>query len=167
MLKEIQQLYDYNRWANHRILDATSKLSAEEFTKDLRNSFPSIRDTLVHILGGEWIWLTRWNGISPTGFPDTWDTSTHEALRKQWQEVERDQTAFLSGLTEQSLNKVIAYRNTAGNPFANPLWQMMRHVVNHSTYHRGQVTTMLRQLSAEAVATDLIVFYREKSKTGE
>ncbi len=50
MLKEIQQLYDYNRWANHRILDATSKLSAEEFTKDLRNSFPSIRDTLVHIL---------------------------------------------------------------------------------------------------------------------
>jgi uncharacterized damage-inducible protein DinB len=165
MLKEIQELYDYNRWANHRILDATAKLSQEQFTKDLRSSFPSIRDTLVHILSGEWIWLTRWKGNSPTGFPDTWDTLTREGLRKQWQEVERDQTAFLADLTEESLNRVIAYRNTAGQPFANPLWQMMRHVVNHSTYHRGQVTTMLRQLGAETVATDLILFFRERSKT--
>jgi uncharacterized damage-inducible protein DinB len=161
MLKEIQELFEYNRWANQRILDATSKLSPKEFNRDLRNSFPSIKDTLVHILSAEWIWLTRWQGASPTGIPDSWKLTTHEAIRKQWLEVERDQSAFVSGLTNDSLNRVISYRNTAGQPFANPLWQMMRHVVNHSSYHRGQVTTMLRQLDAEAVATDLILFYRE------
>ncbi len=165
MLKEIQELYEYNRWANHRILEAASKLSADSFNKDLRNSFPSIRDTLAHILAAEWIWLTRWKGASPTGMPDSWDLTTHETLRKQWLEVERDQTAFVSGLTNGSLKSVINYRNTAGQPFANPLWQMMRHVVNHSTYHRGQVITMLRQLDADTVATDLILFFREKSKT--
>ncbi|HEX9652931.1 MAG TPA: DinB family protein, partial [bacterium] len=127
------------------------------------NSFPSIRETLVHMLSAEWIWLTRWNGSSPTGMPESWELSTHASLRRQWLEAEREQTTFVSGLTEDALNKVISYRNTAGQPFANPLWQMMRHVVNHSTYHRGQVTTMLRQLGAEAVATDLIVFFREKS----
>lgn len=53
MLREIQELFEYNSWANHRILDATSKLSSEEFSRDLRNSFPSIKDTLVHILSAE------------------------------------------------------------------------------------------------------------------
>jgi len=162
VIKEMQGLYEYNRWANRRILEAASKLSEEEFNKDLHNSFPSIRDTLAHILAGEWIWLTRWNGASPTGTPDSWDLSTFEALRMQWQEVQKDQIAFVSSLTDDALDQVIAYRNTAGEPFSNPLWQMMRHVVNHSTYHRGQVTTMLRQLGAQAVATDLIVYYREK-----
>lgn len=163
MVKEIQELFEYNRWANRRILDATSQLTEQEFAQDLGSSFPSIQETLAHILSAEWIWLTRWQGTSPRGMPDSWELSTHEALRAQWNEVEKDQSNFVSQLTEDSLVKVIAYKDTSGNSFSNPLWQMMRHVVNHSTYHRGQVTTMLRQLGAEAVATDLIRFYREKS----
>lgn len=112
---EIQELYAYNRWANAEALDAASALSEPQFTRDLGNSFPSVRDTLVHILAAEWIWLSRWQGISPNGMPDGWASS--------------------------------GYRE-----------QMLRHVVNHSTYHRGQIATMLRQLGAKAASTDLIIF---------
>ncbi|MBI4544743.1 MAG: DinB family protein [Gemmatimonadetes bacterium] len=164
MVEEICELYEFNRWANARVLEATAGLSGEQFTKDLRSSFTSVRDTLVHILGAEWIWLSRWKGVSPGGLPAAWEFPTWEAVRDRWREVETEQTAFVAGLVEESLQQVIAYRNTKGEPFAYPLWQMLRHVVNHSTYHRGQVITMLRQLGAAAVATDLLRFYDEKSR---
>ena len=168
MVDEIRELYAYNRWANHRMLDAASSLSVDAFTRDLGSSFPSVRATLVHILASEWMWLSRWRGESPSGFPEGWGDSTFDALRARWSEVERDQQAFVSELTEEAVGRSVAYRNTRGEPFEQPLAQMLRHVINHSTYHRGQVTTMLRQLGAETVATDLIRFYREgaTSSTG-
>lgn len=63
--KDFQILYDYNRWANARVHDAVAKLTAEQYTHDLSNSFLSVRDTLTHILAAEWIWLKRWQGESP------------------------------------------------------------------------------------------------------
>jgi uncharacterized damage-inducible protein DinB len=161
-IQGIKDLYAYNRWANHRVLDATSRLSPEAFTKDLGSSFPSVRDTLVHIVSAEWVWLSRWRGNSPSGVPDSWDVSTFEAVRANWAAVERDQEAFISGLTREALGQKLAYRNTRGEAFEQPLWQMLRHVVNHSTYHRGQVVTLLRQVGAEVVSTDLILFYRTR-----
>lgn len=166
MVGEIEELYAYNRWANRRLLDAVSRLGPGEYTRDLGSSFPSIHETLVHILSAEWVWLSRWRGQSPAGIPDSWDVTTFGGLRAQWAEVERDQRAFVSELTEDALGRSIAYRNTKGEPFEQPLARMLRHVVNHSTYHRGQVVTMLRQLGAEATATDLILFCRERSAEG-
>lgn len=162
MVEEIRQLYAYNRWANRRILGAAARLGPKELGRDLGNSFPSIRDTLAHVLGAEWIWLSRWQGVSPSGPPASWDLSTIEALRARWTEVEREQEAFIVALTDDALGRMITYRNLKGDTFTGPLWQMLRHVVNHSTYHRAQVVTMLRQLGAEAVGTDLIQFYREE-----
>lgn len=161
MIEEILELYAYNRWANHRVLEATGKLGAEQFSRDLHSSFPSVRDTLVHMLGAEWVWLERWKGTSPTGLPGRSDLSTHEAIRARWREVEHGQLEFLEQVSDEQLLQDLAYRNTAGKPFVQPLWQVLRHVVNHASYHRGQVTTMLRQLAAEPVTTDLVVFYRE------
>jgi len=92
--------------------------------------------------------------------PAGWKESSYEELRNRWEEVEGEQSAFLSKLDEGSLRQVIRYRNTAGEPFESSLSRMLRHVVNHSTYHRGQVVTMLRQVGAEAPATDLILFFR-------
>lgn len=77
--------------------------------------------------------------------------------------MEADRQLYLESLTEAELDEGIAYRNTKGQPFAYPLRQILRHVVNHSTYHRGQVTTMLRQLRTEPVSTDLLVYYDEKT----
>jgi uncharacterized damage-inducible protein DinB len=85
-------------------------------------------------------------------------------LKTKWAEVENEQTDFVNSLTDESLERVIAYTNTNGEVWQYSLGMMMQHVVNHSSYHRGQVTTMLRQLGAEAVPLDFLVFIDEKSK---
>ena len=162
MIEEVRELYAYNRWANDRILEAVAMLDAEAFGRDLGSSFPSVRDTLVHVLGAEWVWLSRWQGTSPTGLPGGWKLTTLAEVRSRWAEVTRDQLAFVAGLKEADLTVAVSYRNTRGESFTNTMGQMLRHVVNHSSYHRGQVVTMLRQLGAEAVSTDLIKFYREQ-----
>jgi uncharacterized damage-inducible protein DinB len=162
-MDEMRDLYAYNRWANRRVLDAAARLSPEQLSRDLGSSFPSVRETLAHVLAAEWVWLTRWRGSSPPGLPESWDLSSLEVVRAQWAEVEADQRAFVEGLDEAALDRVVAYRDTRGTPYENPLGQLLRHVVNHSTYHRGQVITMLRQLGAEAVATDYVVYLRERA----
>jgi len=160
--KDFQTLYDYNRWANARVCDAVAKLTAEQYKRDLSNSFHSVRDTLTHILAAEWIWLRRWQGESPKALLAPADFPDLAALRTKWMEVERERTAFVNNLTDELLNAPISYLNLKGEKWTYPLWQMLQHLVNHSTYHRGQVTTMLRQLGAEPAATDFLLFFDEK-----
>ncbi len=162
--QDFQYLYDYNRWANRRILETVSKLSAEQFTRDLHSSHSSVRDTLTHVLAAEWIWLERWKGTSPGALLNPAEFGTFSTLESKWVEVERDYVEFLDGLSDESLGKVISYRNTKGEDWAYPLVQMMQHVVNHSTYHRGQVTTLMRQLGAEVRSVDLLIFMDEKGR---
>jgi uncharacterized damage-inducible protein DinB len=163
MPHEIQQLYAYNRWANRRVLAPAAALSAEERGRDLGSSFPSLQATLAHVLGAEWIWLERWNGRSPSGLPGDWDLSEWPALERRWNEVEAAQARFVAALAEPDLQRAVDYRTTDGTPYVAPLGQLLRHVVNHSTYHRGQVVTMLRQLGAAAPSTDLVLYHREQS----
>jgi uncharacterized damage-inducible protein DinB len=157
-IAEVQQLFAYNRWANDRILSAASALSAEQFSRDLASSFPSVAATLAHILAAEWIWLARWNGASPDGLPDVWSNDTHSQLVQRWRLHEAAQSQFLDSLDAARLVAPLSYRNTKGDSFTVPLEQLVRHVINHSTYHRGQVTTMLRQLGVPAPATDYVLY---------
>ena len=156
--QDIEYLYKYNRWANARVLDAVSKLTPEQFSRDLQSSHRSVRDTVAHILAAEWIWLERWKGVSPNALLIPGDFPTVESLRTRFAVVEGDYVEFISGVTDASLATVIAYTNTRGEEYAYPLGQMLQHVMNHSSYHRGQVTTMLRQLGAEVNPVDLLVF---------
>ena len=160
---DIAYLYGYNRWANSIILDTVSKLAAEDLTRDLHSSHRSVRDTLAHVLAAEWIWLERWKGVSPKALLNPADFPTIESLRTRWAEVERGYTEFISGMSDESLTTVIKYTNTRGEEWAYPLEQMMQHVMNHSSYHRGQVVTMLRQLGAAVKPVDLLV-YMDKSR---
>lgn len=162
MIAEIKELFEYDAWANTRIFDAVAKLTPDEFTRDLKSSFPSVRETLLHMISAEWIWLSRWKGSSPPVAPKEWDTSSCAALRAIWANVDKDVRTMVKTLDEAGLQRVLTYKNTAGKEFSNPMWQILRHMVNHASYHRGQVTTMLRQLGKDAVGTDLILFYREK-----
>lgn len=163
-LERMRALYEFNRWANGKMLEAVDKLTEEQFTKDLQNSFPSVQDTLVHIMGAEWLWLERWKGNSPKSILPPTDFPTVSSIRKQWREIQHGQAEFISGVSEESLKKVVAYVNLKGERWAYPLWQMLQHLVNHSTYHRGQITTMLRQLGAKPVATDYLIFHERSSK---
>jgi uncharacterized damage-inducible protein DinB len=161
--EEIQQLYDYNAWANHRALSAAEKLSPEQFTRSVASSFSSVRDTLVHICAAEWIWLERFQGRSPSGLPDLARFQDVPSLREHWLPQEQRLLGFVCGLTLSELEREFEYKTLKFGVNRNPLWQSLLHVVNHGTYHRGQVTTLLRQLGAEPVLTDLIYFYRERS----
>ena len=161
--EDVRVLYEYNRWANNRVLDSCAALSAEEFTRELRSSFSSVRDTLVHIMGVEWLWLERWNGRMPTGFLASKDLPDLHSIRQRWAEIGGRVLSFATSIKAEDLTLVHSIRTTKGEPYTHPLWEMMQHLVNHGTYHRGQVTTMLRQLNAKPLATDLIFFHRQRS----
>jgi len=161
---DVESLCKYNNWANDRMLDCASKLTTEQFTTDLQSSHRSVRDTLAHILAAEWIWLERWKGTSPPSLLNPTDFPSVESLETRWRQVEADYAAFVGTLTDESLGAQITYTNTKGEQWTYPLGQMLQHVMNHSTYHRGQVTTMLRQLGASVNPVDLLVFMDVKSE---
>ena len=156
-------LFAYDAWANRRMLDACAALAPEQFTRDLGSSFRSVRDTLAHIMGAEWLWLERFRGRSLASLPSADQFPDLVSLRARWTQVERDLLSYVDGLSAADLERSFDYRDTKGNPHSNLLWQTLQHLANHGTYHRGQVTTLLRQLGAKPVGTDLIGFYRERA----
>jgi uncharacterized damage-inducible protein DinB len=165
---DIRLLYEYDRWANDRVIQYVSALTPEQFTRDLGGAFQSVRHTLVHIAGGEWIWLRYWKADSlnvpfvselqkrrdklfaPELYP------TIAAAEAKWREVEKEQIAFVESVTDESLNRMLPFRTTHVS-----LAHLMQHVANHSTYHRGQIALMMRQFNAEPLATDFHVFLIE------
>ena len=171
---DIQLLYEYDRWANHRALQAASALTAEQFTRDLGGSFPSVRETLLHVIRGEWMWMQYWKATSrgpefladlkkraealfdPSGYSDVL------TVRSKWAEIEAEQIAFVDGLTDATLQQEVPFRNTQAR-----LAHLMQHLANHSTYHRGQVATMLRQMGAVPAPTDFHEFLLEKRRAAE
>jgi uncharacterized damage-inducible protein DinB len=155
---DIEYIYKYNRWANAAIFDAAAKLTPEQFTRDLQSSHCSVRDTLAHILAAEWIWLERWKGVSPKTLLDPADFPTVESVRAALRKVEEERDDFVANLSDESLAESLTYTNTRGEQWTYTFGQMLQHVAHHSTYHRGQVTTMLRQLGAEPAPVDLLVW---------
>lgn len=162
---DVRTLVDFNYWARDRMLAAVEALSPEQYTKDMGNSFKSLRDTLVHMYSAEWVWLTRWQGASPTA-PIPFDRFANLAeLAAAWRELESQIRSLVDGLDAAGLEREHDYRLMNGQPGRSVFWHMLQHVVNHGTYHRGQVVTMLRQLGLPpGKSTDLIAFYRERPR---
>lgn len=162
-LDDLRTLLDYHYWARDRMLDAAELLTQEQLTCNLGNSFGSVRDTIAHMYAAEWAWYSRWQGESPAGPLPLDRFADLPAIRRAWAEQEARVRGFVEALGEGGLSRVFEYRLLSGQPGASAFWQMLQHVVNHATYHRGQVTTMLRQLgAAPPKSTDLIAFYRER-----
>jgi len=129
---------------------------------DRGNSFKSIRDTVAHILGAEIVWYSRWHGQS-VKLPSADQYPTVESLRTAWMAHEQKVRSFVDALGADEVNRMFEYTLFNGTPGATPFAHMLQHVVNHATYHRGQVTTMLRQMgAAPPKSMDLIAFYRER-----
>src|SRR5438034_5280678 len=161
---DLQTLLDYHYWARDRMLAALDPLTAQQYTRDLGSSFRSIRDTAVHIYAAEWAWHSRWLGQSPTALLKAETIPDVAALRRTWEEHEAKMHAFVEQMGEAGIDRVIEYKLLSGDPGASPFWQMLQHVVNHASYHRGQVTTMLRQIGAAVPKPmDMIAFYRAEA----
>ncbi|HUR39186.1 MAG TPA: DinB family protein [Planctomycetota bacterium] len=164
MLETVRLLVDYTSWADARMLEAVSKLTPEQWTRDLGSSLKSVRDTAVHIASAQGIWLQRWKGESPQGMWAAAEYPTQTSLRERWEPQTRELASFAAAQDEESLAKPLHYRNLKGASITHPLGPLMIHVANHSTYHRGQVTTLLRQLGAQPVSTDFVLYSLEKAK---
>jgi uncharacterized damage-inducible protein DinB len=157
---QIQLLYGYNRWANSRLVAAASTLPPALLGRDLTPRHHSAWRTLQHILWGDWLWLGRWQERSPAGL-NPLECSDLESLRLRWAEIEREQVEFLERLNPADLERPVSYENPPGTRWTYPLAAMLQHVVNHSTYHRGQLAAMLRQLGTVPSPTDYLVFLDE------
>lgn len=156
------RLIDYTEWANRRVIRVAATLTVDDFKRDLGSSHGGVRGTLAHMLGAEWIWLERFKGISPDKLIDEGEFPDVLALRTRWKAIEQHRRSWFQNLDEGAVSATIKYRSLKGKPFKAPLWQLLQHVANHSTYHRGQVVTLLRQLGAKAVGTDMVAWDRER-----
>jgi uncharacterized damage-inducible protein DinB len=164
-LQELDTLLDYHYWARDRILSATAKLTPDDFTRDLGSSFRSVRDTLVHVYAAEWIWCARWRGESPASMPQSGEFADVASLGRAWSELEVAMRDVLARYGREGTDTLIEYRDTRGTVFRQIYWKMLQHVVNHASYHRGQVTSMIRQLgAAPPESMDLITFYRHRDQ---
>lgn len=142
-LELVRSLYRYSAWANTRILDTAVALDRARFVAAAGPAGESIRDTLVHTLGAQWLYLERWQGRSPRALPAPDDFAALDAVRARWDEIEHATAAFVAALTDVRLAAVVEYENFEGQRWAYPLWQQMLHQINHATQHRSEAALML------------------------
>ena len=154
----------YNQWANRRLYEAAARLSDADYRLDRRAFFGSIHRTLNHILVTDRIWLSRLTAADPTTAPARLDEVLYESLAelRRAREAEDQRIIELIGTYSPELLTVdLTYRNPRGKEFRQPLWQVLDHLFNHQTHHRGQVHAMISQAGAEAPSLDLIAYLRE------
>lgn len=162
-LAYLQTLLDYHYWARDIVLDAVTDIPREKFTQPVDSSFKSLRDTVAHIYAADFVWFQRWVGRAPQGliaydrFPDP------TSIRTAWKDLETETRQFVTNLGEDGINKRFDYNLLSGAADTAPFWEMLVHVVNHASYHRGQVTTLMRQLGVHPPKpTDMIAFFRTR-----
>jgi uncharacterized damage-inducible protein DinB len=162
--EDLARLFEYNVWANHRLMRAAATLSVDDFKRDrLGASHGGVRGTLAHIMAAEWIWLERWKGVSPSRLLDEGEFADVVALRDRWALIEGHREEWFRPLREDSLAETVRYRNTEGVAQEAPLWMLVQHVLNHSTYHRGQDSLLLRAAGARPGSTDLVFWDRARA----
>ena len=162
-------MFDYNAWANERVCSAAAAAPSADFLRPTGSTGTSLRDTLVHIVWSEWIWLQRWTGVTdlvfqPADFPQAppglvfraEDFPDVAAIHARARAVAGDLAAFVRGLSCEQLARVDRYRTLDGRPWQRALWRQLVHAVNHSSYHRGQVAMLTRQLGHVPSPTDFV-----------
>jgi uncharacterized damage-inducible protein DinB len=158
---ELKSLLAYDEWANRQMLSDIEQLTEEQLTRDLSSSHRSILETLAHIVAVEWVWLERLKGNSPQAPPAWCSEPSVDLLKEQLGATEAERRDFVAALSDDSLSSVIDYKTLDGTAASSKLDDIFRHVVNHSTYHRGQVSTMMRQSGGKVTSTDLIFYLRK------
>jgi uncharacterized damage-inducible protein DinB len=158
--QETAQLVAFNRWANQCFFEALSQLPAEQYGRDMHSSHGGIHGTLAHIVGAEKGWLSRWQGKPETGTAAISQMHALAELRAFWENLCDAMSQFLTTLDDRKLQETLSTTARTGS-YTSSYWQMIQHVVDHSSYHRGQIVTMLRQLGVTPPSTGLIRFYRD------
>lgn len=161
MAYNIIQHLKYNAWANHRIATVVDPVDEQIIFMENKSSFPSIAKTLLHIWDAELVWLKRMQGTSLNVFPSTSFKGDKQELLRGFVDSSKSFLTFIESQGNDFLAKSYSYKNMKGDEFTDVVEDTLYHVVNHGTYHRGQVTTMLREAGiTNLVSTDLIHYLR-------
>lgn len=159
LVQTVRGLLGYTIWADRTVLDALKRVGAEDLTRETGTSFGSLLGTMAHILGSEQLWLSRFLGVPLSQLPGVEDFQTLDALLASYEDFWPQLEFFLASLLADQLDQEFVWTNSRGETHSAPFRQVLLHFVNHATYHRGQVVSLLRQLGHEPPHTDL-VYYR-------
>jgi uncharacterized damage-inducible protein DinB len=154
----------YLAWATSAILDAAKQLPFAEYEKDRGSSHGGIKTTLDHMFRADSLWFSRVAGEPFGNIADVAVPDTLPELQQEWLTLLGRWQNWFQQLEPNQYGIEVRYANSQGVPYSTPLWQVVLHLVNHSTLHRGQVVTMMRQTGVKPPATDLIFFYRSLEK---
>jgi uncharacterized damage-inducible protein DinB len=163
-VKDLERLYDYSYWVNKKLFEVISRLSDEEFTRQVAGSYGSIRNTLVHVMSAEWGWLDRCGGpargpkLEPSDYPNA------TAVFTRWSTVERQMREFLSALTDDDLDREVEFGLKPTEKHTLTVRQLLQHGVNHNAHHRGQVALILRELGYSPGNFDLVIYDIERAQ---
>ena len=158
-VKTLKQHLAYSAWASERLVEAAAKLSEAELTRDFGTADKSVLGTLVHVFAADRVWLARVRGNVPARFIDVDRDMKMSVLETDWPAVLAGWQEYLDTATD--MNAPIAYKDLKGNSYTTPLWQIVLHVVNHATHHRGQASGFLRTMGRVPPPLDLIFYYRQ------
>lgn len=148
----------YMLWADRETLKAVREVRPEDLTRDAGVSFGSLLGTMSHMAGGQKIWLSRFLG-QPLNYMPGPESPDLLSWITFWEETASGINAFMAALTDEQLAGPLTWTNLKGETASLPLWQLIVHLVNHSSYHRGQVTSLLRQMGYPPPATDLSRYF--------
>jgi uncharacterized damage-inducible protein DinB len=152
--------FEYSAWASKRLVDAAAQLSPEELTRDFGTADRSVLETLVHVFAADRIWCYRLVGGPNPGFIADRDRSL-AVLQQEWTPLYDRWIRWARGLAPEQLVEEVSYIDMKGTPWTQPLWQLVLHVVNHGTHHRGQVAGFLRTMGHTPPALDLVRYHRD------
>ena len=157
-----KRLAEYNYWANERLSNFILEIDEASIEKEINSSFPSIKETILHISDAEEIWLNRLKGKSLSEWPSQSFEGPKEVLIHQWLTPSLSWKKHVAELDEKNLFNTFTYQNTKGTEFTNQVADAITQVVHHSMYHRGQIVSMLHQLEQDNIPqTDFIKYLRE------
>ena len=156
MTAELLALYEYNKWANERVIRSLRALPEADFVREMGGGWPSVRATFVHIAGATDAWAERFAGKDVVVLPKESDLPRLEDAVQVLKRAEEKHRAHLSTLTREKLDTPFSWKNLSGEVKTAPLGIVLRHVVNHQTYHRGQIASMLRRLGGQPLSTDMV-----------
>ncbi len=155
----IQQIYNYTYWANKRYFAVAENLTEEQLHKMQGHSWGNVHAMFVHMMSSEWVWYQRWHGTSPKGHLDNKDFPTLASVKERWGKVEAEMRAYIESQSEESLQANITYNNFRGEVFSVPLYQMLMHVANHETHHRGELAAMFALMDVPHPEEELIQYF--------
>jgi len=165
MAYSIHKHLAFNVWANIKTAEILREVSDEIYFRENKSSFPSISKTVLHMWGAQNIWLKRLQGESLTAWPHEPNQDNKEGQLNGLANSAQSILDLVTSKDDSFLSSLYSYTNMKGEPFRDSVEDTLFHVVNHSTYHRGQIITMLREAGVtNVVGTDLIHYLRTLPK---